>query len=118
VLPTRDNAPSRYIAGIVRLEQPEPLDDALLLVTLQDVTYVDAPSPIVAQSVHGVSGWNVEIPFRLELRKPVRPRGAYSLKAEIRRSDPAALHPGDYLSTAAHPWAPGDAKAIVVVQKI
>ncbi|MEA2863509.1 MAG: hypothetical protein QOF14_5781 [Hyphomicrobiales bacterium] len=107
------------IAGIVRLESPEPLDAALLVVALLDVTYLDAPSRIVAERSYQISGRPAEIPFHLPLPEAVLPASAsYVLKAEIRRTNPADLRRGDYLSTAAHPWSPGETGAVVTVRKI
>jgi uncharacterized lipoprotein YbaY len=107
------------IAGVIRLEQPEELDDALLIVALHDVTYIDAPSRVMAERRYGpISGLHAEIPFCLAVPATISRSASYSFKAEIRRSDPTTLCPGDYLSTAAHPWVPGDANAVIVVKKI
>ncbi len=107
------------ISGFVRLERPAEFDLALLVVALHDVTYVDAPSRIVAERVYErISGHRDEIPFRLSLPENLPVSASYALKAEIRRSARAALRPGDYLSIAAHPWSPGETSAVIVVQQI
>jgi uncharacterized lipoprotein YbaY len=115
----RVSTPHPAITGIVRLEKPEQLDDAMLVVALHDVTYVDAPSRMVAQRIYDrVSGLLSEIPFCLTVPATISGSASYLLKAEIRRSDRAALRSGDYLSTVAHPWSPGETDAVIVVRKI
>lgn len=114
-----DQTQGGSITGIVRLERAEELDNAVLVVALHDVTYVDAPSRTVAERVYPpISGRHAEIPFCLALPNDLPPSASYSLKAEIRRGDPDALRSGDYLSTAAHPWSPREAEAVIVVRKI
>jgi len=106
------------LRGIVRVERPQEFAGAVLVVALHDVTYADAPSHVVAERIYRVSGRRTEIPFCLPLPHAVPASAAYSLKAEIRCTDPKTLSRGDYLSTVAHPWSPGQTQAVVVVQKI
>ena len=117
--PTREPKSGRSLAGVVRLDRADKLDGAVLIVALHDVTYVDAPSRVVAErSYDALSGIHSEIPFSLDLPADLSSRASYALKAEIRRSDRDELTPGDYLSTVAHPWTPGETRAVILVRRI
>jgi uncharacterized lipoprotein YbaY len=119
VPPTREPNSGRSLAGVVRLDRAERLDGAVLIVALHDVTYVDAPSRVVAERRYdALSGIHSEIPFYLAVPAALPSGASYALKAEIRRSDRNELMPGDYLSTAAHPWMPGETRAVILVRRI
>ncbi len=119
VAPDHKPKTGRSIAGVVRLQPADKLDDAVLIVALHDVTYLDAPSRIVAERRYGaISALHGEMQFCLGLPSDLPSDARFVLKAEIRRSDPNLLSSGDYISTAAHPWTPGEAQATILVRRI
>lgn len=116
---TRNRKRGESIAGIVQLADADEFDNAVLIVALHDVSWIDAPSRTVAERTYRpISGRHSEFRFCLALPGSLPTSASYSLKAEIRRGDPKALRSGDYLSTAAHPWSAGETNVVIAVRKI
>jgi len=106
------------LSGIVRLDQPGNFDDAVLIVGLHDVSYVDRPSRTLAERAYRLSGPYSDIQFSLCLPESLPSAAAYALRAEIRCKDPKQLSRADYVSTIAHPWSPGDTHPALLVRRI
>jgi uncharacterized lipoprotein YbaY len=107
------------IKGIVRLAAPDVFEDATVIIGLDDVSLIDAPSRRIAErTIEHVRGPRAEIPFRLEVPSGLSRSSDYVLSAEIHRSG-EALAAGDYLSVAACPWRPGETEdQVIPVRKI
>ena len=96
------------IRGWIRLPSPQQFDGAVLIVGLDDVSKIDALSVGIAETViDPVRGLCDRIPFCLTAEASLLTRGSYVLTAEIRHAG-RALTRGDFLTTAAFPWAVGD----------
>jgi uncharacterized lipoprotein YbaY len=97
------------IGGWIQLPSHHEFERAIAIVGLDDVTQIDAPSKRVAEVViEPISGSINQIPFRLQAEGDLSKRRSYVLRAEIRRSQQVKLRPGDFLTTVAVPWLPGD----------
>ncbi len=103
------------IRGWIMLPSPKQFEHAIAIVGLDDVSKTDAPSIRIAETViEPISGLVDRIPFRLTLDPDLLGCDAYVLTAEIRQSRGRRLSPGDFLTTAAFPWAVGDCSDQVI----
>lgn len=73
------------LTGLVTLAEPAPLPaDALLTVTLEDVSRADAPAVTLAQSQVYLHGQQAPIPFSLVYPGPaVQPGASYAVRARV-----------------------------------
>lgn len=113
--------PAVRITGTIRLERPEIFRDATAVVSLDDVTMLDALSSRIAETrIEHIRGRHAEIPFELDARFEPSQRASYVLSAEIREGGAGALRAGDYLSQVACPWTPDDAGGgkVIPVRKV
>lgn len=96
----------------------EPLDGAVLVVRLVDVSRADAASVTMAQAeiddVHvDESGQTVDF----ELDAPgVEPRHRYAVEAHLDATGSRTITPGDYLTMESFPVDPGLSEATVDVR--
>jgi uncharacterized lipoprotein YbaY len=96
------------IDGWIELPAPHAFNDAVAVVGLDDVTYVDAPARRVMETVVApIIGSQARIPFSMRGDVDVSERRRYVLAAVIYGSGERRLQPGDFLTTAAHPWTAG-----------
>ena len=103
------------IHGWIRLPSPQPFDDAVAIVGLDDVSRIDTRSVRIAETViDPIRGLQERIPFCLVAEEGLLTSDSYVLSAEIRRSGKRALSPGDFLTTAAFPWTVGDRNVKVI----
>jgi uncharacterized lipoprotein YbaY len=97
------------LRGWIQLPSTQVFEGAVAIVGLDDVTLIDAPSRRIAEAViESVNGSLHRIPFRLEVEGSLSTLKRYVLTAEVRTSREERIHPGDFLTTVAVPWTPGD----------
>jgi len=98
---------AREIRGFIRLPSPQQFNGAVAVVSLDDVSMIDAPSVRVAETtIDVIDGKHDRIPFRFTVDEQLLSSDSYVLAAEVRRSSKFQLIPGDFLTTVAFPWTP------------
>lgn len=109
------------VRGCISLPSPERFEDAVAIVALDDVTYVDAESTRIAGvTIAPLHGVYARIPFSLRIEASLlRASASYTITAEIRTTRKEALLRGDFLTMTAHPWSPENNQiAKISVQRI
>jgi len=108
------------LRGWIQLPSTQVFDGAMAIVGLDDVTLIDSPSRRKAETlIEPVNGSLVRIPFQLDVDESLSPRNSYVLTAEVRKLRKDRIQSGDFLTTVAVPWSPGDrGEAVVPVSQI
>lgn len=105
----------RRISGVVVMPTDAPLANGRLTVELRDVTYLDAPAPLIASSETDDIATSPTATHDFAMYAPDLPRRALALRCHIALSAGMGVQPGDLLSTRSVPVpATGDADGLTV----
>lgn len=89
------------VTGEVLFGGKEAFAAATVYVRLEDVSFADRPSAVIAEQViPGVSRGPVAIDLR---SAPLDPRGSYSVRVHVDVDGDGQITPGDYVSTESYP---------------
>ncbi len=103
------------VHGWIVLRRAEVFRSAMAIVGLDDVSYVDRPAVRIAKTVIApIDGLKDRIPFRFDGDEKLLTGNSFAVSAAIRCSDNTRLRHGDFLTTSAHPWLPGEDRELLL----
>jgi uncharacterized lipoprotein YbaY len=103
------------VHGWIVLRKAEVFRSAMAIVGLDDVSYVDRPAVRIAETVIApIDGLKDRIPFRFDGDEKLLTGNSFAVSAAIRCSDNTRLRHGDFLTTTAHPWLPGEDRELLL----
>ena len=89
------------VEGLLQFgENTQPFADATVRVVVEDTTYADAPSQVVARaswSEVAFAGGTGQVPFRVE-RPSAEPSRVYTLRVHVDMNGSGRLETGDYIN--------------------